>query len=150
MNTKNLLISGLVGAIITLALTNIPFVNLINCLICAGFWVGPLFAVWLYKRMTGTISTKMGILVGVTAGVIAGALGFLLSFVGAAGGAGFINQINSVLSPADQIDLTGVEGSVGNILFTLVGVIFDIFVGAIGGFVGAILFKNKPQVGSQP
>ncbi len=33
MNTKNILITGLVGAIITLLLTNIPIVSLVNCLI---------------------------------------------------------------------------------------------------------------------
>jgi hypothetical protein len=145
LNTKNMLITGLVGAIITLALTNIPFVNLINCLICAGFWVGPLFAVWLYKRMTGTISTKEGIWVGVTAGAIAGVIGFLLSFAGVTGAAGIVNQINTFISPADQIDMSGLEGAIGNIVITTLGVIFDIVVGAIGGLVGAAIFKNKPQ-----
>jgi hypothetical protein len=150
MNTKNILITGLIGAIITLALTNIPFVNLVNCLVCAGFWVGPLFAVWLYKRMTGSISTKEGIWVGVTAGAIAGVIGFLLSFAGVAGAAGIINQVNSLMSPADQIDMSGVEGVIGNIVITLFGVIFDIVVGAIGGWVGAAIFKNKPQAVTQP
>jgi hypothetical protein len=150
MNTKNILITGLVGAIITLLLTNIPFVNLVNCLICAGFWVGPLFATWLYKRMTGTLSTKEGIWVGVTAGVIAGVIGFLLSFVGAAGAAGMVNQINTIMSPQDQIDMSGVEGTIGNILITLLGVIFDIVVGAIAGLIGATIFKNKTQDIAQP
>jgi hypothetical protein len=145
MNTKNILITGLVGAVITLALTNIPFVNLVNCLLCAGFWVGPLFAVWLYKRMTGTMSTKEGIWVGVTAGAIAGVIGLVLSFVGVAGAAGIVNQINAFSSPTDQIDMSGVEGVIGNFVITLLGVIFDIVVGAISGLVGAAIFKNKPQ-----
>jgi hypothetical protein len=150
MNTKNFLIAGLVGGVITLALTNIPFLNLVNCLVCAGFWVGPLFAVWLYKHMTGTISTKEGIWVGVTAGAIAGVIGFLLSFVGVAGASGFVNEINRFVSPQDQIDMSGVGGAIGGIVFTFLGVIFDIVVGAIGGFVGAAIFKNKPQVVTQP
>src|SRR4030042_6329571 len=118
MNTKNILIAGLVGAVITLLLTNIPFVNLVNCLICAGFWVGPLFATWLYKRMTGTLSTKEGIWVGVTAGAIAGVIGLLLSFVGAAGAAGIINHLNTVMPPEDQIDMSGLEGGILNIMMT--------------------------------
>jgi hypothetical protein len=150
MNTKNILITGLVGAVITLLLTNIPFVNLVNCLICAGFWVGPLFATWLYKRMTGSISTKEGIWVGVTAGVIAGVIGLLLSFVGVAGAAGMVNQINMFSSPEDRIDMSGVEGVIGNLLITLLGVIFDIIVGAIAGWVGAAIFKNKTQGVAQP
>jgi hypothetical protein len=132
MNMKNILITGLVGAIITLLLTNIPFVNLVNCLICAGFWLGPLFATWLYKRMSGTLSTKEGIWVGVTAGVIAGVIGILLSFVGAAGIAGFVNQINMVVPPEDQIDMGGLEGG-----------IFNILVGAIAGYIGTLIFKDR-------
>jgi len=150
MNTKNILISGLVGAIITLALTNIPFVNFINCVVCAGFWLGPLFAVWLYKRMTGTLTTKEGVWVGVTAGIIAGILGFLLSFIGLAGAASLVNQINAVSSSTDQIDLGGVAGAAGNIIFTLIGVIFDIIVGAIAGLVGGAIFKDKAQPSTQP
>ncbi len=150
MNTKNILISGLVGAVITLALTNIPFVSLVNCLICAGFWVGPLFGTWLYKRQSGTLTTKEGVWVGVTAGAIAGVIGFALSFIGAAGAAGMINQLNTVLPASGQISLGGVEGMIGNIVLTLVGVVFDIIVGAIGGLVGAAIFKSKPQVAAQP
>jgi hypothetical protein len=149
MNPKNILITGLVGAVITLLLTNIPFVNLVNCLICAGFWVGPLFATWLYKRMTGTLSAKEGIWVGVTAGLIAGVIGFLLSFVGAAGAAGMINQLNTVMPPEDQIDMSGMESGILNIVFTFLGVIFDIIVGAIAGFIGSAIFKNKPQTITQ-
>ena len=150
MNTKNMLITGLVGAVITLVLTNVPFISLVNCLACAGFWVGPLFAVWLYKRMTGTISTKEGIWVGMTAGAIAGVIGFLLSFVGVAGGPALIREINTVIPSQNQIDLSGLGGEVGGVIFTLFGVIFDIIVGAIGGLVGAAIFKNKPQTMTQP
>jgi hypothetical protein len=149
MNTKNILIAGLVGAVITLALTNIPFVNLVNCLICAGFWVGPLFATWLYKRNTGSITTKEGIWVGVVAGAIAGVIGFLLSLVGVAGAAGMVNQVNSFLPAQDQIEMGGIEGVVGNIIITSFGVIFDIVVGAIGGWIGSAIFKNKSQAATQ-
>jgi len=150
MNTKNILITGLVGAVITLALTNIPFVSLVNCVVCAGFWLGPLFSVWLYKRMTGTISNKEGIWIGVTAGAIAGVIGLLLNLVGAAGASGIINQMNTLRPQQDQIDMTGLGGEVVGWLFTLVGVVFDIIVGAIAGFIGAAIFKNKPQATPQP
>jgi hypothetical protein len=145
MNTKNILMTGLIGAIITLVLTNVPFINLINCLICAGFWVGPLFATWLYKRLSGSLSIKEGIWVGVAAGVIAGLVGFLLSFVGAAGVAGVVNQLNAVVPVEDQIDMSGMEGGIFNVVGTLLGVGFDIIVGAIAGYIGALLFKDKTQ-----
>jgi hypothetical protein len=143
MNTKNILLTGLVGAVITLVLTNTPFINLVNCLICAGFWVGPLFATWLYKRLSGTLSTKEGVWVGVAAGAFAGLIGFLLSFVGVAGIAGLINQVNSVVPVEDQIDISGMEGGILNFVGTSIGVLFDIIVGAIAGYFGALLFKDK-------
>ncbi len=143
MNKKNMLIPGLIGAVITLALTNIPILNLVNCLVCAGFWVGPLFAVWLYKRKTGSISIKECIWVGVIAGAIAGVIGFALSFIGVAGASGFINEINMFVPAEDQIDVSGIGGEVGEMIFTFFGIIFDILVGAIGGFIGATIFKAK-------
>jgi len=145
MNTKNVLITGLVGAVITLVLTNTPFINLVNCLICAGFWVGPLFATWLYKRMSGSLSTKEGVWVGVAAGAIAGLIGFLLSFVGAAGFAGMLNQLNAVLPPEDQIAMGGMESALVNVVGTTIGVLFDVIVGAIAGYIGALLFRDKVQ-----
>ena len=50
MNTKQLLTASLVGGLVSLVLANAPFVNLINLLLCAGFWIGPIVAVWLYRR----------------------------------------------------------------------------------------------------
>ncbi len=149
MNTKNILITGLVGAIITLAMTNITFVNFINCVICAGFWLGPLFAVWMYKRMTCTLSTKEAVWVGVTSGLIAGIIGLLLSFAGLAGAAGIINQVNAISSSADEIDLSGIEGAIGNVMLTSIGVIFDI-IGAIAGLIGGAIFKDRPATATQP
>jgi hypothetical protein len=149
MNTKNLLITGLAGAVITLALTNIPLVDLVNLLCCAGFWVGPLFGVWLYKRMTGSVTLKEGIWVGVVAGVIAGVLGLVLSFVGLAGASGMVNEVNMFMSPQDRIIMGDVGGGIGGTVFTLLGVVFDIVVGAIGGIIGAAIFRTKPAV-NQP
>ena len=145
MNTKNILLTGLVGAVITLVLTNTPFINLVNCLICAGFWIGPLFATWLYKRLSGTLSTKEGIWVGVAAGAIAGLIGFLLSFTGVSGIAGIINQLNSIMPPEDQIEISGMEATLVNLVGTTIGVLFDVIVGAIAGYIGALIFKPKLQ-----
>ena len=40
MNIVSLLIASLIGAVATTALSNVPYLNLVNCLLCAGFWVG--------------------------------------------------------------------------------------------------------------
>jgi hypothetical protein len=70
-------------------------------------------------------------------------IGILLSFVGAAGIAGFVNQINMVVPPEDQIDMGGLEGGIFNIVGTFIGVIFDILVGAIAGYIGTLIFKDR-------
>ena len=150
MNTKEILIAGLLGAVITLLLTNIPFVSLINCLLCAGFWVGPLFGAWFYKRRTGSVNITAGIWVGVVAGAIAGVIGLVLSFFGAAGASGIINQINMLLPAQDQISMGGAEGVIEGTIFTVLGIFVDIFFGVIGGLLGAAIFKGKSQPQAQP
>jgi hypothetical protein len=149
MNTKNILITGLVGAVITLILTNVPFISLVNCLVCAGWWVGPLFATWLYKRMSGTLSTKEGIWVGVAAGAIAGVIGFFLSFANLAGISGMLNQLNSILPAESQIQLGGVEAGIFNLIGTSIGIIIDIVFGLIAGYIGALIFKDKTNTQTQ-
>jgi hypothetical protein len=149
MNTKNILITGLVGAVITLILTNVPFISLVNCLVCAGWWVGPLFATWLYKRMSGTLSTKEGIWVGVAAGAIAGVIGFFLSFANLAGISGMLNQLNSILPAESQIQLGGVEAGIFNLIGTSIGIIIDIVFALIAGYIGALIFKDKTNTQTQ-
>ena len=75
MNTKNLIIASLIGGLISIILSNVPIINLVNCLLCAGFWLGPLFAVWFYKRQTGTVTLGQGAAIGALAGVWAGVFG---------------------------------------------------------------------------
>jgi hypothetical protein len=149
MNKKNMLISGLIGAVITLALTNIPILNLVNCLLCAGFWVGPLFAVWFYKRQSESISVKEGIWVGVIAGAIAGVLGFALSFAGVAGASGFINEINSFMPAEDQIDMSDMGGECCRNYLHLLGIISTLLQGRSVVLVPRFLKPKPDQKGNR-
>jgi hypothetical protein len=147
MNTKNLLIASLIGAVVTTALANIPFVNLLNCLLCLPFWGGPLLAAWFYKRQTGTMTMNHAISVGALAGLFAGILGFLLSFVGMAGASGLANQIGQYL-PSDSIPPDILTGP-ASFLFTCAGVLTNIVFGVIGGLIAGAIFKQKsPTTGS--
>jgi len=56
MNTKHLLTASLIGGLTSLALANAPYLNLINLLLCAGFWIGPIVAVWLLRRLDGSLT----------------------------------------------------------------------------------------------
>jgi hypothetical protein len=143
MNTKNLLIAALVGGVLTELLTNVPIINLLGCLFCASFWIGPLLAVWLYRRMQGELTLGQGIGIGALAGVIAGVIGFLLSFAHLSGMASFVNGMRPFLSAQD---LQGVETAMSGpmlIGFNLIGVGVTILFGAIGGLIGGAIFKKR-------
>ncbi len=149
MNTKNLWIAALIGAVVTTFFANFPVINIVNCLVCLPFWGGPLLAVWFYKRQTGSMSMNQAIYVGLLAGFLAGVLGFLFSLVGMAGAAGLVNQMQRYL-PADQVPPALFTGATA-LLFTLMGVITNIIFGLIGGMVGGAIWQDKvPAVTNTP
>jgi hypothetical protein len=141
MNTKNLLIAGLIGAVITTVFANVPIVNLFNCLLCLPFWGGPLLAAWYYKRQTGTITMNHAISVGALTGLFAGVLGFFLSLVGMAGASGLANQIDKYF-PAGSVPPELLAGPT-SFLFTFAGVLTNIIFGVIGGLIAGAIFKQK-------
>ena len=138
MNVKNLLIASLVGAVASLLAVNVPFLNLINCLLCVGFWGSAILAVWLYARMTGAVTLKDAVIIGLATGLATGILGFALSFVGLAGGMAIANSIRAV-APDASIDIPDGSG----VIFNLCGVLVDIVFGGIGGLIGGLLFRKK-------
>lgn len=147
MNTKNLWIAALIGAVVTTFFANFPVINVLNCLVCLPFWGGPLLAVWFYKRQSGTMNMNQAIYVGLLAGFLAGALGFLFSLIGMAGVATLVRQLNQFMQPEDiPFWLTGP----GALMFTLVGVITNIIFGLIGGMVGGAIWQDKVPAVTTP
>ena len=140
MNTKNLLTASLLGGLISIVLVNTPFVNLINLLLCAGFWIGPVFAVWLYRRLGGTVTLREAVLTGLLAAAWHALFGMFLSPLGLAGAGGVLNELRPFVSAQDLPDiessLTGLDG----MLFNMVGVLFDLTFGLIGGLIGGAVF----------
>ncbi len=147
MNIKNLIISSLIGGIVIAALANIPVINLINCLLCMGYWVGAILAVWLYRRFEGTLTLGQGVAVGALAGVWSGLINLILGLVTAAGIATLITTLNQIL-PADTLNLQPDFAGGLAILFNLVGVFLNIILGTIGGLIGGAIFQTKPEAGS--
>jgi hypothetical protein len=141
MNTKNLLFASLLGGIISTLLSNIPIINFINCLLCAGFWIGPIFAVWFYKRQTGSVSLGQSIGIGTLAGLFAGVLGFMLSLIGLAGAAALMNSYTQFL-PA-EVKGQGLGDAAVSMVFTIIGVFVNIAFGAIGGLVAGLFFRSR-------
>jgi hypothetical protein len=147
MNTKNLLIAALVGGLTTVVLTNVPILNLLTCVICISFWIGPLLAVWLYRRLEGQVTFNQGLGIGTLAGVIAGLIGFLLSFFNLAGVGDVVETLRSMPGIQEQ-DLQQMQALFSGpmlILFNLVGAIITAFFGVVGGLIGGAIFRSKSQ-----
>jgi hypothetical protein len=139
MNIKNLIIASLIGGVVSLIAVNVPFLNLVNCLLCIGFWGSAVLAVWIYQRMTGSVTLGQAVVIGMATGLWAGVIGFGLSFIGLAGGAALANSFKMVAPAEAKIDIP--EGS--GVIFNLCGVGVDIAFGAIGGLIGGALFRPR-------
>ena len=137
MNTKNLWIAVLSGAVLTTLVSNVPFVEMVNILCFAGFWGGAIFGVWLYRRLSAEVTARQSVRIGLLTGLFAGLLGFMLSFLGVAGLQGLVNELE-VMAPSegDSIPLWGA------IVFNFLGVVFNILFGTIGGWIGGAIFRT--------
>ncbi len=138
MNTKSLWIASLSGAVLTTLLSNLPAIGVANCLLCAWFWGGGIFAVWLYRRLSVTPTLRQGVAIGALTGLLAGALGFVLSFAGLSGMQGLINNSEGVLPPDALKGLQDVPA--------WGALVFNVVFGTVGGWLGGTLFSRKPKV----
>jgi hypothetical protein len=145
MNSKNLWIASLSGAVLTTLVSNLPFIGLVNCVLCAGFWGSAIFAVWLYRRLNGSLERGQAVRIGLLTGLLAGVLGFALSFAGLAGAQSALNAAQQFL-PADASQGMSDLPAWGAIVFNLVGVAFNIGFGALGGWIAGMIFNPRPKV----
>jgi hypothetical protein len=152
-----MLVPALVGALVMVALSNIPILNLINCLLCAGIWLGGMAAVWFYNRQTrGAATTGLSALPltvgqGALVGAVAGVIGALISsIISAVFGA-------DAMQAAIEADPTGqaaslLGGFVGGGASFIISFFFNIILyplfGAIGGAIFAAL--TQPKQPKQP
>lgn len=143
MNTKHLLFASLVGGLISTVLVNTPFVNLINLLVCAGFWIGPIVAVWLYRRQGDTLTLGQAAATGVLAGAWHGLFGLVLSPLGLAGVGNVLNDARTFLPAEDWPTIATSLPGISGMLFNLVGVAIDVVFGFIGGLVGGVIFGPR-------
>ena len=143
MNSRHLLVASLTGGLISIVLVNTPYISLVNLLICAGFWIGPVAAVGIYRRLNVTLTVREAIFAGVLAGVWHGLFGLLLSPLGMAGAGGLLQELQPFMSVSDWTQLESSLTGFGGILFNLFGVAFDIVFGLLGGLIGSAIFKAR-------
>jgi len=143
MNAKYLLAASLAGGLISTVLVNTPYVNLINLLVCAGFWIGPIVAVWLYRRLGGTLTLGQAVVTGMLAGAWHGLFGLALRQVGLAGAGSLLNEVRPFVPAEDWPNLETALTGVGGMLFNLAGVVIDVAFGFIGGLVGGAILGAR-------
>lgn len=144
MNTKHLLVASLVGGLLSAALVNTPYLNLINLLVCAGFWIGPIVAVWLYRRQAGTLTLRQAMATGMLAGAWHGLFGLLLSPLGLAGAGGMLDTARPFVAAQDLPNLEATLTGVGGALFNVLGLVVDVVFGFAGGLVGGLIWRGAP------
>src|SRR5512136_1422083 len=141
MNVKNFWIASLSGAALSLLVTNLPIVGFVNCLLWAGFWGSAIFAVWLYRRLNGTLTVGESIRVGGLSGLLAGVIGVLLSFTGLTGIQGLLSGMENTLPPGSLGDIPTIPAWGGTVI-NLLGVVMEVVFGIIGGWIGGAILRT--------
>lgn len=148
--------SVLIGALVV-ALLSTSYLSLINCFCCAGVIIGAMVSVWHYTS-TNSLTIEAGR--GAVFGVLAAALGSLVAIVinymltqmgldaNAAVAETLIRMFGDFMPP-EQLDQMRAQVaqqqdvSLGQQLISgLFGVVVASIFGAIGGVIGASLFKK--------
>ncbi len=144
MNSRNLWIACLSGAALSLLVSNLPIIGLVNILCFAAFWGSAIFAVWLYRRLSGMPTVRQSAGIGALTGVLAGLLGFALSFAGISGAQGCLNTYSMFASPDALKSMEELPAWAG-IVFNLMGVLFNVGFGTLGGLIGGALFNRNAK-----
>jgi hypothetical protein len=147
MNSRSVAISSLLGGLVIAVLSNIPVVNLANCIACMWVWAGGIFAAWYYHRSEGSITTGQGAVVGVLSGLIAAVISAIIGLVFGAFGLGL-----AALSGAQIETLEEVVGSTAASFLlaggvTIIGLIINVFFysifGALSGLISAAFLERR-------
>lgn len=153
--TQSILIGGLVVGILSTSV-----LGLINVLCCAGVIIGAIVGVWHYTEENRlTIPSSQGALIGALCGVvgalIAGVLNQLLIVIGLDAATAMQEGLMEGLGmSAEQMEqMRQMQAQQGNILFAILGTLFNVVLfaifGALGGAIGASLFqKGGPEPGA--
>jgi hypothetical protein len=152
MNTRSFLLATLIAGIVMGLLSDLPLINMGNCLCCLWVWASSILAVFLYRRFS---KEAPGLSLGQAAG-----LGALTGLIGALLGTG----VGALLSGgiASTISILQSQPALAEVLkntpmdvlrsgdFTLIGMIIDILVYALVGALGGVLsvtviWKTTPK-----
>jgi hypothetical protein len=160
----NKMLPALYGGIILAVISNIPFLNFVNCLCCAGVLFGGFMAVFFYKNELGEGSSPLassdGIQLGALAGLFGAVIGFVLQFlllkiIGNVTGEAMFSMMENMFGdkmPPESLEQMRegmTEGGVSVMNF-VVGLIINPIFGLLGGLIGFQVFKPKTVVLPSP
>ena len=158
------LIPALYGGIIMGLLSSIPFLNLVNCLCCAGILLGGFLAVYFYKSNftpdTPPFTSGDCMAAGAMAGVFGAAVDILLSLLFMVLFGDMVQQfvlsfLENANLPEEVMDAirqafeeqTSAFSIISNFVFALI--IFPLF-GMLGGLIGYNVYKPKQMMMAPP
>lgn len=157
---------ALYGGIIIGILSSVPFLNLINCLCCAGVIIGGLLAVYFYKQNlttdTSLFTSSDCLQVGLLAGIIGAFVGTILSLVfqiifGNVVGEFILEYLRTSELEIPEEAINSIEQALSqqltffSIIIDLVTsiILFSLF-GLLGGIIGYKLFEPKQTTSHGP
>lgn len=146
--------SILLGAAIV-ALLSTSYLSFINCLCCLGVILGAVVSVWHYTETNAlTIKPGEGAVMGLAAAIIGSIVAIFLNYILISIGIrhdaalidGMINMFGDAMNP-DQLDELRAQtqetaGFGSHLLNGLLGAAIAGIFGAIGGAIGAAMFKK--------
>jgi hypothetical protein len=156
------LMPALYGGIIMGAISGIPFLNLVNCLCCAGVILGGFMAVFFYSKdlkpadppLTNSDGLQLGALAGVFGAIVGVALTVIIHFT--LGGitneatSGMIMALYDKLGILNRMPPEAVEQMQETMrsralspLTIIPAFIIDPLFGLIGGVIGYSVYKTK-------
>jgi hypothetical protein len=148
MNTRSYFLSALIAGAVIGVLGNFPLVNFVNCLLCIWVWLGAGLAVFLYTRFQPgdpSLTVGQGAGLGAVSGVIGALVGAvvyaLTSFI-------TLPMFQSIVDAIEEQGIStqlssGFWGFFGVGFFACLNLILYPLFGALGGLIGASLFRKK-------
>lgn len=149
--------SILLGSAVVAVLST-SYLSFINCLCCLGVIAGAMVAVWHYTQ-TNQLTIKpgegavMGLMAGLIGAVIALVLNYILMQIGIRHDAALLNAMLDMFQdslPPEQYDelvrQRDEPTTLGSYLTSgMIGVAVSAIFGAVGGAIGAALFKKGAE-----
>ncbi len=150
MNKQPFYLSSLIAGVVMALLSNLPLVNMVNCLLCFWVWTCGILAVYLYRRVSKenpSLTMKQAATLGAVTGVVGAVLGSIVGALFSGGIAATLSILETIPGFSQGVQNIPYEylRSGGFSLFSLVTdlVLYVIF-GAIGGILAVSVIWKTP------